>query len=574
MVSFSDARKCEPFGSKTKTDTPLHSITGMSHTGGSSLLFLIPIFYETQIQTPVNADICKLRKKLVNQVGVEQYQLYYQFLHDEATKHPNLANLVTLGLATFFLGNDVYEAEDLLLRALKTTPICIPAANENIKITKELLGIDPQASPMESRLHIGNALFTLGMIHQYFNSFVQSWLYYDMAAVILNGADFLHMQSREEQIYGHIAKMPMKNLLRYLEARDVEVESSVVNHRKKLEELVFTYRDDPTHYPKIDTFEFTQIDRMVPNLRYDMALNGAAYSRYLHALYGSRRCESVNFSRDVREKAFDVESQKELENILEDTLDKACFLGIAIKLYSKILSYCEKFELEADLIYYFNLAKVHYYQSFYQSENESQHLSKARELFQKMATNERFSLRAEAYSMLSQCFAREKNLGEYELAVQCAKLVDPSVYITDFYRVHLPSPWPLPTRNYVTRKKTRHTFEKIMLGRPRWCDHCLTFIGKPMGFCCTQCDFLVHTGCVSDVELKHCWSKDKQKIETLAASNAHIHKLALVTLHKPTWCGVCSQFIANPLKNYRCTDCEFVCHKSCFTSSVSGVIIK
>jgi hypothetical protein len=485
----------------------------------------------------------------LKRVGIERFQYYYQKLHNEVERNPTLENLVQLGAATFFMGNDIYEAEAILQRALRTAGIS-PVSNQEVDI-------DLENTSMESRLQIGNALFTLGIIHQYFRTFKQSWIYYDAAAAALNGTILDRTQTVDEQIKAHISKMSDAEMMNYLDARLIGYSSK---DRNNLEQLVWENRNvDLSEYPEKFTFLFQE--RKVPTIRRDMALNGVAYSRYLQALY-EPTCDSP-----------------------VDLLEQA------IILFHQAIDFCVT--VEVDMMYRFNLGKAHYYLSYYVEAQKQEHLAKAHELFELASEDDSFVSRSEAFSMLAQCYARENNMDACNQAINQACDIDPKVFIVNVDTEELQTPWPLPQDNY-TQSKTLHQFQRVMLPRPRWCDHCLKFIGKPVAQTCGSCGYLVHEGCIAKVQDKHCWSKDKkshEQVQTVPVQSildelvseektvkppqfSHLHKLSLVFLHKPSWCGVCSQFIKNPVNNYRCTECKFVCHQACYTKNVNGVIVK
>ena len=528
------------------------------------------------------------RKRAMRKVGYSKFQQYYQDLHELVQQTPNIPNLVEIGTATFFLGQDLLLAEEYLLTAIDLAQIMFPLLPKNKRdlvdhditlieedtslSTDDYLTVDISSLNQFDRISIANAFFVLALVKQFTKQFIQSWAFYDLASIFYVDDYSTQITARDLLIYNKISRMDTIELIQFLQSINVEDANISLSDITSFRNIVYEHRNDKN----IRTFEpspFADFEKELTTLRRDMSINGSAYSHYLHALYG-------------------------------ESSDPNFHLTLAITKYQTAIEYCDKNSLEVDGMYYFNMGKAYYYLTYFPSKDEINKEWKKNNLdlailnFIKANESYYFGTLEEGFSMLAQCFARQGDLTSARDLIQQAEIINPRVFTVDLEsEIELETPWPLAQDSY-THKKIPHELKRVPLLRPRWCDNCMSFIKVPVAFSCKNCEFLVHLDCASNIREKHCWgTKINQQInsnnsnsnnnnnnnnnnnigneENMVAvpqlkkenSGSHIHQLVSTTLHKPTWCTLCNGFIKNPVNNLRCKECKFVCHKECFSNA-------
>lgn len=228
--------------------------------------------------------------------------------------------------------------------------------------------------------------------------------------------------------------------------------------------------------------------------------------------------------------------------------------------------------------------------------------------FESCVTMPDFGTTAEGHAMQAQALAVLGQPQEAAAARTLAHDLDPRTFLVDLTsHSQLLTPWPLPPSK---QGEQAHDFEQQRFFGSHFCDRCLEIIpGLTTSFCCKRCDFHVHRACFDKAsKLKTCWSdgRDADRDEKAAdvASTAsggesplrirkrlssfgrslglkqggeskslerHVHSMASVYFHKPTWCDQCSGLCVVP-SGYKCIECRFCCHRDCLDKVANAVV--
>lgn len=208
---------------------------------------------------------------------------------------------------------------------------------------------------------------------------------------------------------------------------------------------------------------------------------------------------------------------------------------------------------------------------------------------------ENFGTTAEGHAMRAQALAVLGRMDEAAPAAEKAAALDPRTFLVDLAAPEqLLTPWPLPPP---PRGDQSHDFEERTFMAPHFCDHCLSLLpGLCAAACCRRCEFVVHRACLDKAQkLKTCWHSSEEREGAAeahgarsfslrrmfgltqggenATPEAHVHKMAFVHFHKPTWCDACGEFALVPW-GYRCVECRYRAHVDCVDGLTNCVMVE
>jgi hypothetical protein len=108
--------------------------------------------------------------------------------------------------------------------------------------------------------------------------------------------------------------------------------------------------------------------------------------------------------------------------------------------------------------------------------------------------------------------------------------------------------------------------------RPTWCRSCMKFISFSENeagvFKCKHCDMRVHKQCK-----EHLGNDAMCPVASDRGNMAdHVHVMKKQTLHHPTWCSKCNDFIKNPFGAFGCESCSTVVHADCLEKMSNALV--